>query len=99
MSFENTHRLSIEDELTLCSLIRSPYRNVFTEWSVADAPGETVAIIVVLESGEKQSFKINVSLDPRYGTWLDFCPNARIHSFRASSDVLISADSVLRCEL
>ena len=47
-----------------CSLIRSAYRSVFNEWSVADAPGLTVAIMVVLLSGSvKQSLSNNVSLD------------------------------------
>jgi hypothetical protein len=58
----NRHK---KKERTLCSLIRSAYRRVFNEWSVAEAPGEMVAIMVVLESGEKQSFKIKVNLDPR----------------------------------
>ena len=47
-----------------CSLIRSAYRSVFNEWSVADAPGLTVAIMVVLLSGSvKQSLSNRVSLD------------------------------------
>lgn len=45
--------------------MRSAYRNVFIVWSVAEAPGETVAIIVVFESAEKQSLRIKVSLEPR----------------------------------
>ena len=52
-------RSQTEYMLTRCSLMRSAYRNVFKEWSVDDAPGEIVEIMLVFESGEKQSFRIS----------------------------------------
>ena len=64
-----------------------------SEWFEAELPGETVAIIVVFESGENESFKIRVSSDARYPIRVFFCPKARMHSFKFSKDVLISADS------
>lgn len=67
------------------------------------APGETVAIIVVLANFDvKQSFKIRVNFEARYGTCEDPpfpLSRARIHSFNARRLLLISEDSVLRCRL
>ena len=72
---------------------------MFIVWSAEDAPGETVAIIVVLARLDvKQSFRIKVSFDARYGTCLAeprLLSRALMHSFRASRDVLISELSVL----
>lgn len=76
--------------------MRSAYRNVFIVWSAEEAPGETVAIIVVRASDDvKQSFKIKVNFEARYGTCFeDPLSNARIHSFKANKEVLISELSV-----
>ena len=62
-----------------------------------------MAIMVVFAKADvKQSLRIRVNLDARYGTCLFpilLSSRARMHSFKASKDVLISALSVRRCEL
>jgi hypothetical protein len=60
--------------------------------------GDTVAIMTVLESPRNESFSTWVSLEPRNGVWSCSWYNARMHSFNASNDLLISAPSILRTE-
>ena len=59
--------------------------------------GEMLAIMTVRESPRKESRSTSVSLLPRKGTWLDPMSSARMHSFSASSDLLISAPSSRVC--
>ena len=68
-SFYREHRQRTLNVIpTFCSLMRSAYRKVLRVWSADDAPGETVAIMVVLAKTEvKQSFRMRVSLEARYG--------------------------------
>ena len=101
-SFYREHRQRTLNVIpTFCSLMRSAYRKVLRVWSADDAPGETVAIMVVLAKTEvKQSFRMRVSSEARYGTCLLLplllLSRAHTHSFKARSDVLISALSVRR---
>mmetsp|Transcript_29853 Transcript_29853/g.91621 ORF Transcript_29853/g.91621 Transcript_29853/m.91621 type:complete len:267 (-) Transcript_29853:1906-2706(-) len=80
---------------TACqSLTRSAYRMVLSECSQHAEQGETLAIITVREDDPtNESFKTCVSLDPRKGTCALPLPNARMHSFRHSRDLFISAPS------
>jgi hypothetical protein len=59
--------------------------------------GLTLQIMTVLQKPTKESFSTIVSLLPRKGV----CPlpwsKARMHSLRESSDLLISAPSILVC--
>ncbi len=45
----------------------------------------------------KESRSTCVSLLARNGRWPPFLPKARMHSFKASKDLLISAPSILVC--
>jgi len=83
----------------LSSLTRSAYRNVFSVCSQQLAAGETLAIIVVLLLPVKESFNTCVSLLPRNGRCAFDKSNARMHSFNANRDLLISAPSLLVCLL
>lgn len=75
------------------SLTLSAYRRVFSACSQQLAAGDTFAIIVVLLYPTKESLRTWVNLDPRKGVWLLPWSRARIHSLRASKDLLISAPS------
>mmetsp|Transcript_70233 Transcript_70233/g.205956 ORF Transcript_70233/g.205956 Transcript_70233/m.205956 type:complete len:229 (-) Transcript_70233:873-1559(-) len=80
------------------SLTRYAYRRVLSECSTAPLVGETFAIITVLQLlPTKESFSTCVSLDPRKGVWSSCWSSARMHSFRASRDLLISAPSMRVC--
>lgn len=58
-------------------------------------PGDIIAIIQVrLLSPINESLKTCVSLDALKGKWAPFIPNALMHSFNASNDLLISAPSI-----
>ncbi len=59
------------------------------------------AIMTILEACElmKESLSTMVNLEARKGMWLLFEYRARMHSLRASKDLLISAPSSLRCRL
>lgn len=55
--------------------------------------GEKLPIMTVLQFPTNESFKTKVSLLPLNGVWFLFWSRALIHSFRARSDLLISAPS------
>ena len=57
--------------------------------------GEMLAIIVVLEVPVNESFRTCVSLEPLNGKCFLSRSRARIHSFSAKRDLLISAPSIL----
>ncbi len=75
------------------SLIRSEYLSVFSVCSQEETAGEMLAIIVVLEFPVNESLSTCVSLLPLNGKCFFSKSSARMHSFRASSDLLISAPS------
>mmetsp|Transcript_2344 Transcript_2344/g.6614 ORF Transcript_2344/g.6614 Transcript_2344/m.6614 type:complete len:393 (-) Transcript_2344:982-2160(-) len=80
------------------SLTRYAYRRVLSECSTAQLQGETFAIITVLQLlPTKESFSTCVSLEPRNGVWSSCWSSARMHSLRASRDLLISAPSIRVC--
>ena len=54
-------------------------------------------IITVLQYPVKESFNTIVNLLPLNGVWCLFWSRARIHSFNANKDLLISAPSILVC--
>ena len=56
-------------------------------------------MVVLARLDVKQSFKMRVSFDARYGTCFEDPPSALIHSFNARSEVLISELSVRLCLL
>mmetsp|Transcript_1253 Transcript_1253/g.2380 ORF Transcript_1253/g.2380 Transcript_1253/m.2380 type:complete len:234 (-) Transcript_1253:962-1663(-) len=74
----------------------SAYLRVFMECSVFDPEGETHAIITVLLPPTNESFRTWVSLDARKGRCPFLSLIARMHSFRAKRDLLISAPSIRR---
>lgn len=63
--------------------------------SHAERAGEIFAIIVVLLVPVKESFKTCVNLLPLNGVCFFSKSKALIHSFKARSDLLISAPSIL----
>lgn len=68
---------------------------VFNVCSQQLMPGEIMAIMqVLLLSPMKESLSTWVSLEARKGRWAPLRPRARMHSFRASRDLLISAPSI-----
>ena len=79
----------------LSSFTLSAYLNVFKVCSEDEFDGEKLPIITVLQLPIKESFKTNVNFDPLKGVWFLFKSNARIHSFNANNDLLISAPSNL----
>lgn len=83
----------------LISLTRSAYLRVLRVCSQQLAAGETLAIIVVLLFPVKESFKTCVNLLPLNGVCFLSKSSARMHSFNASNDLLISAPSPLVCLL
>ena len=71
-------------------------------WSAEAEPGEIHAIITIFElpeSDKKESRSTMVSLDARKGTCELFMSIARMHSFKARRDLLISAPSIRLCLL
>ena len=81
----------------LSSLTRSAYRRVLRVCSLQDSAGEILAIIVVLELPTKESLRTYVNFEPRNGVCFLSRSNARMHSLRAKSDLLISAPSIFVC--
>lgn len=91
------------------SLSLSAYLSVLRLWSADELPGDTQAIIMILELSPlawKESLRIRVSLEARKGTWSALSSMARIHYFRASKLhnrtiylLLMSAPSILLCLL
>lgn len=79
------------------SFTRSAYRSVFSVFSEEAEDGETLPIITVLQKPTKESLRTIVSLDPRKGVWPLPWSSARMHSFKESSDLFISAPSILVC--
>jgi len=79
------------------SLTRSAYRNVFSVCSQLLKAGLTAAIIRVRAFPVSESLSTYVSLDPRKGVCFLSWSSARMHSLRASSDLLISDPSILVC--
>jgi hypothetical protein len=77
------------------SLTLSAYLSVLRVFSHDKDPGETLAIIVVLLFPVRESFKTWVSLLPLKGVCFFSRSRARMHSFKARSDLLISAPSIL----
>lgn len=67
------------------------------ECSEDDVPGDTHAIIIVLDVFLliNESLKTKVNFDPRNGTWEAFESIDLIHSFKESKLLLISAPSIL----
>lgn len=66
-------------------------------WSAEEAAGDTVAIITVRDFlFVNESFSTSVNFEARYGTCEEFESNARMHSFNANRDLLISAPSMRR---
>lgn len=76
------------------NLTLSAYRRVFKVCSASLWQGDIVPIIKVLQFPIKESFKTRVSLEPLKGVWFLLRSKARMHSFSASKDLLISAPSI-----
>jgi hypothetical protein len=76
------------------SFTLSAYRRVFKVCSHEEPPGPTLAIIVVLLFPVNESLRTCVSLLPRKGVCFLSRSRALMHSFRARSDLLISAPSI-----
>jgi hypothetical protein len=81
----------------LSYLTLSAYLRVLSVFSEEAEEGETLPIITVLQNPTKESLSTMVSLDPRKGVWPLPWSSARMHSFRESKDLLISAPSILVC--
>ena len=79
------------------SFTRSAYRSVLSVCSHEPSAGEMFAIITVRESPKNESRSTSVSFDPRNGTCDAPESSARMHSFSASRDLLISAPSMRVC--
>lgn len=73
----------------------SAYRNVFKVCSHDPEFGEMQDIITVRELPTNESLRTSVSLLPLNGMWPWSLSRARMHSFRASKLLLISAPSIL----
>ena len=75
----------------------SAYRKVFKVFYEEAEDGDTFPIMTVLQNPTKESLSTMVSFDPLKGV----CPfpwsSALIHYLRESSDLLISAPSILVC--
>lgn len=78
----------------LSSLTLSAYLRVLSVCSLHDNPGETLAIMTVLQFPMNESFSTCVSLLPLNGVCFLSISIALIHSFKASKDLLISAPSI-----
>jgi len=81
--------------LVLSSLTLSAYLNVFNVCSELEELGEIFPIIIVLHFPINESFRTIVNLLPLKGLCLLAWSKALIHSFKANSDLLISAPSIL----
>ena len=84
------------------SFSRSAYLNVFSVWSADDLPGDTQAIMTTLHMSRlhmNESLSTIVNLFYLNGMCSPFDSMAQMHSFKASSDWLISAPSCHRCLL
>ena len=80
------------------SFTLSEYLKVFKVCSQDPLAGEILAIMTVRQFPPvKESFKTYVSLLPLNGRCFFAWSRARIHSFRAKRDLLISAPSTLLC--
>ena len=75
----------------------SAYLRVFRVFSQDPDPGETFPIIRVRQKPVKESFSTMVNLLPRKGVWFFPWSRARMHYFKASRLLLISAPSILVC--
>ena len=76
------------------------YLKVFKVCSHEDRQGLIIAIMQVLAfSPMKESLSTWVNLLALNGKWAPFLPNARMHSFNARRDLLISAPYILVCLL
>ena len=81
-------------------IMKGAYLNVLRVCSQDDMQGLIIAIMQVLAfSPMKESLRTCVSLLALKGRWAPLRPNARIHSFKANSDLFISAPSILVCLL
>ena len=78
----------------LNSLTLSAYLKVFNVCSEQLKQGLIFAIIKVRQFPIKLSRKTKVNLEPRNGLCLFSKSNARMHSFKARSDLFISAPSI-----
>ena len=78
----------------LNSLTLSAYLNVFKVCSEHDKQGLILAIIKVRQFPIKESLNTKVNLLPLKGLCLFSISKARIHSFNANNDLLISAPSI-----
>ena len=76
------------------SFTLSAYLRVFRVCSQQLEAGETFAIIVVLLLPTNESLSTYVNFDPLKGVCFLSRSSARIHSFRAKRDLLISAPSI-----
>ena len=85
----------LPEDCFLSSLILSEYLSVFRVCSHELTAGEMLAIIVVLEVPVNESFRTCVSLEPLNGKCFLSKSKARMHSFSAKRDLLISAPSIL----
>merc|ERR1712096_24352 len=90
----------LDGSLAPSSFTLSAYLNVFRVCSQEDREGLIIAIMHVLAlSPINESLKTWVSLLALNGKCAPFLPRARMHSFRARRDLLISAPSILVCLL
>ena len=85
---------SLSPPSLLSSLTLYAYLRVLSVCSQLPVAGETLAIITVRLSPMNESRRTSVSFDPRNGTCPDPRSSARMHSFSASKDLLISAPSM-----
>lgn len=94
----NLSPLSIEASFAFFSYFTlSAYLRVLSVFSELALFGAIFPIMTVLQYPVKESFSTIVSLLPRKGVWFLFWSKARMHSFRASRLLLISAPSIRVC--
>lgn len=84
-------------EIEVLSFKRSAYLSVLIVCSDDELPGDTHAIIIVLDVFLfiKESLSTRVNLEPRKGMCEALESMERIHSFNANKLLLISAPSIL----
>lgn len=90
----------VSGSCTTSSLTRFAYRKVFRVCSHEFRPGDIIAIMhVLLFSPMNESRSTWVNLLTRNGKCVLCLPKARMHSFSANRDLLISAPSIRVCRL